>query len=57
MQSADDVLAACKFIRETGTSSRVPVPIVTLERLCADAKRWNDAPQFVREAAAAARAK
>ena len=52
MQTVEDVEKACAFVREAGTSSRVPVPITTLLRLCADAKAWQAAPQILKDAAA-----
>ena len=56
MQTADDILKACAFVREAGTSSRVPVPIIVLERLCREAKLWADAPDLLKDAIKAARA-
>ena len=50
MQTADDVLRACAFIKSAGTSSRVPVPITVLEKLCRDAIAWNSAPEMMRQA-------
>lgn len=48
--TADDVLNDCRRIKEAGTSSKVPVPITVLERLCHDAKKWQAAPQMLKEA-------
>lgn len=56
MQTADDILKACAFVREAGTSSRVPVPIIVLERLCNDAKLWQNAPDLLKDAIRQARA-
>lgn len=57
MQTADDILKACQFIREAGTSSRLPVPIIALERICRDAKLWADAPDVFKDAIRQAGAK
>jgi hypothetical protein len=51
--SVDQVLEDCRRIKEAGTSSKVPVPIVILEKLCADAKAWQSTPQVIRDAAKA----
>ena len=56
MQTVEDVEKACAFIREAGTSSRVPVPITTLLKLCADARAWQSAPPLMKDAIKAARA-
>ena len=50
MQTIDDVLKACQFVKQTGTSSKVPVPIIVLERLCREAKLWADAPDVFKDA-------
>jgi hypothetical protein len=55
--SVEQVLEDCRRIKEAGTSSKVPVPITVLERLCRDAKAWAEAPQIVKDAAIAAGAK
>jgi hypothetical protein len=55
MQTVEDVLKACQFIREAGTSSRVPVPIIVLERLCQDARLWQNAPDILKDAIKSAR--
>ena len=51
--SVDQVLEDCRRIKEAGTSSKVPVPIVILEKLCHDAKAWQSTPQVIRDAAKA----
>jgi hypothetical protein len=51
--SVDQVLEDCRRIKEAGTSSKVPVPIVILEKLCADARAWQNTPQVIRDAAKA----
>lgn len=53
--TVDEILAACRFVKETGTSSKVPIPIVTLEKLCADAKAWAETPGYVKDVAKAMR--
>lgn len=50
MNTIHDVLTACRKVKEAGTSSKVPVPIAMLERLCRDALMWQHAPQMMREA-------
>lgn len=45
-----EILTACRSIKEAGTSSKVPLPITTIEQLCRDALMWRNAPQMVREA-------
>ena len=47
--SVDQVIEDCRRIKEAGTSSKVPVPIVVLERICADAKAWASAPEYVKD--------
>jgi hypothetical protein len=42
--SVDQVLEDCRRTKEAGTSSKVPVPIIVLEKLCADAKMWAETP-------------
>jgi hypothetical protein len=54
--SVDQVLEDCRRVKEAGTSSKVPVHIVTLEKLCADAKRWAETPAYVRDVVEALRA-
>ncbi len=49
--TAEDVLAACKQIKESGTSSKVPIPIATLEQLAKDAAAWRSAPDQIKDAA------
>jgi hypothetical protein len=53
---ADQILADCRRIKEAGTSSKVPVSIVALEKLCADAKMWAETPAYVRDVVEALRA-
>jgi hypothetical protein len=48
--SAEQVLEDCRRVKEAGTSSKVPVPIVTLEKLCRDALAWQTAPQILKDA-------
>jgi hypothetical protein len=48
--TAEQALEACQFFRESGASSRVPVPIVSLEKLCRDAMAWQSAPQVFKDA-------
>ena len=50
MQTPDDILTACRQIKEAGTSSKVPVPITVLERICRDAKAWSEAPAILKDA-------
>ena len=54
--TADQILEDCRRIKQAGTSSKVPVPIAVLEQLCADAKRWQATPAYIREVAEAVRA-
>lgn len=54
--SADQILEDCRRIKAAGTSSKVPVPIVVLEKLCADAKMWAETPAYVRDVVEALRA-
>jgi hypothetical protein len=56
MTTIEDVLKACQFVREAGTSSRVPVPIIALEKICRDALAWQSTPAYIREVAEAVRA-
>jgi hypothetical protein len=53
---ADQILADCRRVKEAGTSSKVPVSIVALEKLCADAKAWAETPAYVRDVVEALRA-
>jgi len=48
--TTDQILAACRLIKESGTSSKVPVPIVTLEELARDAAAWRSAPEQIKDA-------
>jgi uncharacterized protein HemY len=57
MNTIDDVLKACQFVKQAGTSSKVPVPIIVLERLCREAKLWADAPDVFKDAIKQAGAK
>lgn len=50
MNTIHDVLTACKRVKESGTSSKVPVPISMLEKLCRDALMWQHAPPMMRDA-------
>ena len=50
MNTIHDVLMACRAVKEAGTSSKVPVPITVLERLCRDALFWQNAPPMMRDA-------
>jgi hypothetical protein len=54
--SVDQVIEDCRRVKAAGTSSKVPVPIVVLEKLCADAKRWAETPAYVRDVVEALRA-
>lgn len=45
-----EILNACRTIKEAGTSSKVPLPITTIEELCKDALMWRNAPPMMREA-------
>ena len=54
--TTEQILAACKLIRESGTSSKVPIPICTLEQLARDAEQWRSMPEQIREAARYVRA-
>jgi hypothetical protein len=51
--TVDEILAACQFVKQAGTSSKVPVNITTLERICHDAKAWQSTPQVIKDAAKA----
>jgi hypothetical protein len=55
--TADQVLEDCRRIKQAGTSSKVPVPISVLEQICADAKRWQATPGYIRDVVEAVRAK
>jgi hypothetical protein len=55
--TADQILEDCKRIKQAGTSSKVPVPIAVLEQICADAKRWQATPGYIRDVVEAVRAK
>lgn len=50
MNTIHDVLMACRTVKEAGTSSKVPVPISMLERICRDALFWQNAPPMMRDA-------
>lgn len=54
--TADQLLEDYRRIKEAGTSSKVPVPIIVLEKLCADAKAWAETPAYVRDVVEALRA-
>jgi hypothetical protein len=54
--TADQVLEDCRRVKQAGTSSKVPVPIATLEKLCRDALAWQATPAYIREVAEAVRA-
>lgn len=49
----DEVLQNCRLVKEAGTSSKVPVPIVVLEKLCAAARAWEQTPDYVKDVAKA----
>lgn len=53
----EEIFAACRTIKEAGTSSKVPVPIVTLEALARDASRWRETPAYIRDVAEAVKAR
>ena len=53
--TVDQILENCRRIKEAGTSSKVPVPIVDLEKLCRDALMWQQTPEYVRDVAKALR--
>ena len=53
--TADQILEDCRRIKEAGTSSKVPVPIVALEKLCRDALMWQQTPAYIRDVAEAVR--
>lgn len=55
--SPEDILAACRQIKEAGTSSKVPIPIITLEQLARDAAAWRATPDYIREVARTVREK
>jgi hypothetical protein len=57
MTTVEDILKACQFVKQAGTSSKVPVNITTLERICRDAKLWADAPDVFKDAIRQAGAK
>jgi hypothetical protein len=48
--TTDQILAACRMVKEAGTSSKVPVPIVTLEPLARDAELWRSLPPDIKDA-------
>lgn len=48
--TCEEVLAACRLIKESGVSSKVPIPIVTLEELARDAAAWRSAPEQIKDA-------
>ena len=49
--TTEQILAACRMVKEAGTSSKVPIPICTLEELARDAEQWRSMPEQIREAA------
>ncbi len=49
--TTDEILSACRLIKQAGTSSKVPVPIATLEQLARDAAAWRSAPDQIKDAA------
>lgn len=49
----DDLVTQANRIKETGYSSKIMVPIHVLLEIARDAKSWQSAPQFVRDAAKA----
>ena len=49
--TCEEILSACRMIKESGTSSKVPIPIVTLEQLARDAAAWRSAPDQIKDAA------
>lgn len=53
----EEILSACRMIKESGVSSKVPVPIVTLEALARDASRWRETPAYIRDVAEAVKAR
>lgn len=49
--TVDEILFACRSVKEAGTSSKVPVPISALEKLCRDALAYQSMPKFVKDLA------
>lgn len=55
--TAEQVLEDCRRIKEAGTSSKVPVNITVLEKLCRDALNWQQTPAYVKDVVEAVRAR
>ena len=49
--TATDILEMCRWVKESGRSSKVPVPISALEKLCRDALAYQSMPKFIKDAA------
>ena len=45
-----EALAACRMFKESGVSSKVPVPIVSLEPMARDADLWRALPDDIKDA-------
>lgn len=50
MTTLEDIDRAIEFLRETGTSSRVPIPLIIAKQLVEDARRYRALPPLVRDA-------
>lgn len=48
----DDAIAAAKMFKELGTSSKVPLPLSLIIPALEDAKKWREAPQYIKDAIA-----
>ena len=48
--TTDEIRRGIALMRDAG-NGRFPVPLVTLEKLLADAEAWGSAPKIVRDAA------
>jgi hypothetical protein len=53
--SAEQILADLKTWKGLGTSPKMPVHIVALEKLCRDALAWQATPEYIRDVAEAVR--
>jgi hypothetical protein len=54
--TAEQILSDLRTWKELGTSPKMPVHIVALEKVCRDAIAYQAMPQVIREAAEAVRA-
>lgn len=46
----DEILEECTKVKARGFGARLTLPIYVIERLCAAARAWEEAPQELRDA-------